>query len=665
MRPLNPGIPRIVAGSLLLISLSSSSANARPVPFSYPAPAPVQTASPPPPPLAPVDFLAAPPVIDGILDPALSSRLPRRGFSKVDRFINADAQPPDAHYRLAYGTDFLYVYVEAQGDALAYNDRAYQNGDGFHLVIAKPLPGDAPTTEFYVAACSAVNRPDLEWTRRVFWYYNVDKIFVSMSRQARSESAAHDGVISLELLIPWQDLHPFHPWLSEGIGFNLGFVKANPKGGRVYYRVLDASLGAENQPRRYVRLPFAEPSVDEGLQTFVQLDRNHLRRDEALTARAVSLSAAADNESLRFYLLSGEGDGLTLTSVEYPCPPGLTRREFSVSLDDPLPGGYRTTWRSNRCVLSGDDSTRASALTIFPAADSSALEKRLTAVRTSLSPGSFTTLRFLISETFDSLRKKPAYETAAEERLALERLEADLSAAEAGQDAWAARTGFLRRAFRSAVDGTLQPYCVRIPVSYDPGAAKKYPLVVFLHGSASDETNLAGFDFLTEGDCIALGPRGRGPSNAFARDHAQEDIEEAIAAVIESYPIDTQRIILTGFSMGGYGVYRTFHEHPERYRALAVFSGHPGLAAAYFPGESHPNFLNEDILKKFAGMPMFIFHGRQDRNCPIAVTEQLVKKLEAIGAKVNLVIEDGAGHQRPGPETLKLYREWLRKVIGG
>jgi dipeptidyl aminopeptidase/acylaminoacyl peptidase len=204
---------------------------------------------------------------------------------------------------------------------------------------------------------------------------------------------------------------------------------------------------------------------------------------------------------------------------------------------------------------------------------------------------------------------------------------------------------------------------VRIPAGYNPREAKKYPLIVYLHGSASDETNLAGVDYLSERDAIELAPRGRGPSNAYTRDHAQEDIEEAISAVVQGYSVDEKRIILTGFSMGGYGVYRTFFEHPERYRALAVFSGNPSIGNEYFPGEGHPDFLEDRYLAKFKGMSLFIFHGREDRNCPFAVTQELAKKLGRIGADVELVTEEGAGHQRPGPEALRRYHEWLAKVV--
>jgi predicted esterase len=636
--------------------------------FGAPARSVAQAATEPPPvklaevpkELPPVDFIASAPVIDGVLDAGLSA-LARRGFSQVDPF-RTDAKPVEAHFRLAYGTDFLYVYVEAQGDRLTFNDRAYQNGDGFHMVIAKPLPGDAPSDEFYVAACSAVDRPELEWSRRLFWYYNVDKIFVPMSPRARMEAAAHDGLVSFELLLPWQDLHPYHPWLSEGIGFNIGFVKASGRGA-FYYRLLPEDLGRENMPRRYLRLRFAEPSLESGMQTFVRLERNHLERGEALRVRAVTVSAGDGTEILGTSVLSGEGTGLARGAAQYACRRGLTFHAFGVDTADLPSGGYRVAWSSARDYSKGDDAGRAAGLTIMPASVADLYAEMMKKVEGSLSPGSAVTLRFLLDEAVASLRAAKPYETTAKERLALLRVYEDLARAQAGRDLFASRTGYMRRAFLSKVDGTLQPYAVRVPAGFDRNAGKKYPLIVYLHGSASDETNLAGIDYLSGGEAIELAPRGRGPSNGYTRDHAQEDIEEAIADAAACYPIDTARIILTGFSMGGYGVYRTFYEHPERYRAAAVFSGLPDLGSRYFPGEGHPNFLDEKNLVRFKGLPIFIFHGKADRNCPFAVTEQLIGRLERAGAKVEFVTEPGAGHSRPSPETVRRYQEWLAAVL--
>jgi predicted esterase len=644
----------LAAGLLLFFG-----APARSVAQSTAEPPPVKLAEVPKE-LLPVDFVASAPVIDGVLDAGLTA-LPRRGFSQVDPF-RTDAKPVEAHFRLAYGTDFLYVYVEAQGDRLTFNDRAYQNGDGFHMVIAKPRPGNAPSDEFYVAACSAVDRPELEWSRRLFWYYNVDKIFVAMSPQAKLASAAHDGLISFELLLPWQDLHPYHPWLSDGIGFNIGFVKASGQGA-LYYRLLPEDLGQENQPRRYIRLRFAQPSLESGMQTFVRLERNRLERGEPLRARAVTVSAGDETEILRASVLSGEGTSVARGAAQYACPRGLTFHEFGIDTADLPPGGYRVAWGSQQDYSKGDDSGRAAGLTVMPRSAADLYAKRLEKVKSRLSPGSATTLRYLFDEAVASLRAAKPYETAGKERMALIRVDEDLAQAEAGRDMFAARMGYMRRAFRSKFDGTLQPYAVRVPAGFDPRAGKKYPLVVYLHGSASDETNLAGVDYLSQGDCIELAPRGRGPSNGFTRDHAQEDIEEAIAAVIQSYPIDETRIILTGFSMGGYGVYRTFYEHPERYRAAAVFSGLPDLGNLYFPGEGHPSFLDDKNLARFKGLPLFIFHGKEDRNCPFATTRELVGKLERAGAKVEFVTEPGAGHARPNPETIRRYQEWLAGVL--
>ena len=111
-------------------------------------------------------------------------------------------------YRLAYGARFFYVYIEAEAETFAYRDRAYQNGDGFTVVLAMPKPGNAPSEEFYVLACSAVDRKQMEWSRKIFWYYNVDNIFLSTGDDMMMEFHDGDGVISFELLLPWDDVHP-------------------------------------------------------------------------------------------------------------------------------------------------------------------------------------------------------------------------------------------------------------------------------------------------------------------------------------------------------------------------------------------------------------------------------------------------------------------------
>ena len=122
-----------------------------------------------------VTFLSQAPMIDGVLDEELVRLLPRREFDFAEVrgqyvALEAGAEGPSipASYRLGYGAGFFYLYVEALGEKLTFRDRAFQNGDGFSLVLAVPRPDNAPTDEFYVLSCSAVNQRRMEWTKHVF-----------------------------------------------------------------------------------------------------------------------------------------------------------------------------------------------------------------------------------------------------------------------------------------------------------------------------------------------------------------------------------------------------------------------------------------------------------------------------------------------------------------
>ena len=142
---------------------------------------------------------------------------------------------------------------------------------------------------------------------------------------------------------------------------------------------------------------------------------------------------------------------------------------------------------------------------------------------------------------------------------------------------------------------------------------------------------------------------------------SQTDIEESVQDVIKNYPVDTAKIILSGFSMGGYGVYRTYYENPLQYTALAVFSGHPSLPSIWL-GEGYPDFLNEKYIQVFNGIKIFIFHCTQDRNCPYELTVRLVEELKNSGADVEFITE-ATGHSSPSAESRKKFLEWLRRII--
>jgi predicted esterase len=601
-----------------------------------------------------VTFLARKPDIDGRLDSDLCD-LPAREFSRVAK---SDPENPlvPCHYRIGYGTDFFYAYVEADGDRLAFRDRAYQNGDGFAMVLCLPTPDDEPTEDFYVLACSAVDDPRLEWTRHVFWYYNVEHIFLRTGEDTRLEFAAEDGKISFELYLPWKAVHPYHPWISEGIGFNLMFTKAIGEDQTNWYRVIPGTVGGENVPRWYGRLEFADPEVDGGSQTFVSTNRGNTYEGTPIRAIAVTAASRPVPERIDIEVHEENGRETRKTGSEYRCDPGVTRHEFEVFPADLPQGDYVFEWKAEVAQSGGD-----LKITVLPRFDRDAVDRKLATAKDRIPSGSYTTLEFKIQRLEGLLRELPPYEVASAERLVFGRVTDQLDQASRGEDPYATVTGALRRAFRSRLDNTLQPYAVRIPEDYDPTA--KYPLLVFLHGSGSTETDILGFPYLSPGGMIELGPFGRERSNGFATPEAQIDIAEAIDDAIANYPIDTSRIILAGFSMGGYGAYRTFYETPGKYAAVAVFSGGPTLGRVFAPDSDPPSFLDEEALEPFNGVPVFIFHGEKDLNVSFERTLEVVEKLKIAGAHVEFHSDPQRGHEGPPDRIIREYHRWLRSVL--
>lgn len=145
-----------------------------------------------------------------------------------------------------------------------------------------------------------------------------------------------------------------------------------------------------------------------------------------------------------------------------------------------------------------------------------------------------------------------------------------------GSHPWTSQKGRLARGYRSAVDGSVQPYALLIPESYDGRGPVR--LDVILHGRNSRLTEAwfiathASDEALPESqDYIQLEVFGR-LNNAF-RWSGETDVWEAIAAVERNYKIDPDRIVVRGFSMGGAGAFHMGLHHPDRWAAVEAGAG--------------------------------------------------------------------------------------------
>jgi dienelactone hydrolase len=592
-----------------------------------------------------VPYLLSDPEIDGLADAHLPS-FALREFSIVKKSSNTN---PDfsAGYYIAYSERLLYFYIEVSADKITHRDRAYQNGDGFHLMIGKPQPDALPTDEFYVLAFS----PNEGWSHKMVWYYNVNLGMARLGSETKFKTAEINGKISFELLLPLSEVYPYNPLLSSGIGFNLCFVKAVGQSDKSLFFVKDDNrFQSEQSKRRYEILEFEAPQSGESGLAFRPV-KNTITAGESLQLRISGYNSKAVEKSITVRVLSGENSTVATKTAKANFKAGLSESSLSIDTKYLLPGGYKVR------VVVDNISLEDQYISVLPVFDFNKWRESLTSSPNILSPGNFNTLMYYINSTESLIRSLKDYESSYDARRKISEVKEFVESFEKGEDKIAQMRGYNRRAYKVNGGDALCPYSVYLPADYSP--QKSYPLLVYLHGSGEDDRVLSRTSILPEG-FIILAPGGAGTSNCFATVDAQEDINRSISDVIDNFNIDSTRIILSGFSMGGYGVYRTYWENPSRYCAIAILSGHPDLARKWVD-KNEINFLEESNLSKFKSVPIFIFHGKNDLNCPFELTERIVEKLRDMGANISFE-SDNSGHGSISSEIKEKYYTWLSNL---
>jgi predicted peptidase len=173
---------------------------------------------------------------------------------------------------------------------------------------------------------------------------------------------------------------------------------------------------------------------------------------------------------------------------------------------------------------------------------------------------------------------------------------------------------------------------VYVPESFVPDG-KRWPLIVFLHGSGergSDPNKLTVhslpkiLDDKKEFPFIVISPQCPDGErwNAVALNAV---LDEALIRL----PIDTNRIYLTGLSMGGFGTWKFAIAYPHRFAAIAPVCGWGHL---------------EDV-GNLKDKPVWVFHGAKDNVVPPSESEKMVEFLKKQGSvKVKFTLYPDANH---------------------
>jgi predicted esterase len=205
-----------------------------------------------------------------------------------------------------------------------------------------------------------------------------------------------------------------------------------------------------------------------------------------------------------------------------------------------------------------------------------------------------------------------------------------LDALDAGRDPFAGHGDF-RKAYRTGVDHSLQPYRLFVPSAYN--ASKPSALVIALHGMGGDENSM--FDAYTgalkrEAERVGMVvacPKGLDSASMY-RDAAERDVMDVLAEVRRDYNIDPDRVFLMGHSMGGYGTWSIAMSHPDVFAALGPISGGGNPAG----------------MAKIAHIPAYVVHGDDDRTVPVTQSRVMVEAGKKAGANIIYVEVPGGSH---------------------
>jgi predicted peptidase len=126
----------------------------------------------------------------------------------------------------------------------------------------------------------------------------------------------------------------------------------------------------------------------------------------------------------------------------------------------------------------------------------------------------------------------------------------------------------------------------------------------------------------------------------------EDAVHDLIENVLANYAVDTKKIAVTGYSMGGAGTWHIAEKFPQRFSAAIPVSGRPPASAAGWK------------------LPVFAVNSRDDQVMPFAPTEARITELQKAGVNAKLLTLTGITHfemNRFVP-ALRQAVPWLREV---
>ena len=204
---------------------------------------------------------------------------------------------------------------------------------------------------------------------------------------------------------------------------------------------------------------------------------------------------------------------------------------------------------------------------------------------------------------------------------------------------------FQARVYKSARGETLL-YRFFVPRNYNP--KRKYPLVVWLHGSGGrggdnlkqiGGGNTIGSQVWTKPEnqskhpCFVVAPQCPtdetwASGNPVKPTRRLELVVELIERLKNQNSIDGERLYVAGQSMGGFGAWALITEYPKMFAAAVPIAG---------GGDESRAALMKDV-------PIWVFHGEADEAVSVTRSRNMIEAVKKAGGSPRYTEFKGADH---------------------
>lgn len=193
-------------------------------------------------------------------------------------------------------------------------------------------------------------------------------------------------------------------------------------------------------------------------------------------------------------------------------------------------------------------------------------------------------------------------------------------------------------------------YYLYFPEDYQSKPNQNFGLLLFLHGGGESGDSLKTIKSNGPPKLIAEGKQFPfmilAPQNPYKKKWWNtRAVMQLLDTIVANNRVDTKRIYLTGLSRGGSAAWELAVQYPDTFAAMAVVCG--------MTPKPYASWINKD-------MPIWVFHGTEDKSIPFSESEQMVAQLKRMGSDIKFTIYDGVGHNawEQAYTTEALY-EWF------